>query len=126
MLGNGFCGFREPSLCWHGKNVWSLSMMSVMVQQTYRDNAGVDRCAFEGHFLVPDDYGHARDKLAYSFDFDRSTPGTAGYGRAAMAQSILIILLIVVTVAVATNKPDDDTNQPSARQLILAAHLIRN
>jgi hypothetical protein len=47
--------------------------MSVMVQQTYRDNAGVDRCAFEGHFLVPDGYGHARDKLAYSFDFDRST-----------------------------------------------------
>jgi len=51
---------------------WSVSMMSALVQQTYRLNPKIDRCTFEGRILVPDDYGHTQDKLAYTFDFDRT------------------------------------------------------
>jgi hypothetical protein len=54
------------------ETTWSISMIGVLVPQTYRMNPKVARCAFEGHFLVPDDYGNAQDKLVYSFDFDRA------------------------------------------------------
>jgi hypothetical protein len=54
------------------ETTWSLTMVSLLVAQTYRTNLNIDRCAFEGRFLVPDDYGNAQDRLVYSFDFDRA------------------------------------------------------
>jgi hypothetical protein len=53
------------------ETIWSVSIMAALVKQTYQADPKIDRCRFEGHFLVPDDYGHAQDQLAYSFDFDR-------------------------------------------------------
>jgi len=72
MLGNGE-SLQTANQHFTGmETVWSLSIMAALVQQTYRLNPKVDRCAFEGRFLVPDDYGHSRDQPAYTFDFDRA------------------------------------------------------
>jgi hypothetical protein len=72
MLGNGqsleFASHHTVSL----ENVLSLSIMFVLTRQAYATNPTMDGCVFEGHFLVPDDYGHAQDRLAYSFEFDRA------------------------------------------------------
>jgi hypothetical protein len=72
MLGNGE-SLQAANQHFTGMEiVWSVSMMSALVQQTYRLNPKTDRCTFEGRFLVPDKYGHAQDKPAYTFDFDRA------------------------------------------------------
>jgi hypothetical protein len=72
MLGNGE-SLQAANQHFTGMEiVWSVSMMSALVQQTYRLNPKTDRCTFEGRFLVPDNYGHAQDKPGYTFDFDRA------------------------------------------------------
>jgi hypothetical protein len=43
-----------------------------VAQARLRQNPKIDRCHFESHASVPDDFGNAMDHILFSDDFDRA------------------------------------------------------
>jgi hypothetical protein len=51
---------------------WTLNVSSMLLKQDYDKNPKIDRCRFDSHASVPDDFGNVVDHVLFSYDFDRA------------------------------------------------------